>query len=60
MLSFLIWFATIGIGLVIVFGVAGWASRRSPPFRNVTGFVMAAGSSYCASFVVDAHPGLPQ
>jgi len=53
MLSLLIWFATIGIGLVIAFGVAGWASRRSPPFRNVTGFVMAAGSSYCASFVVD-------
>ena len=53
MTSLFIWFATFGILVAIVGGVAAWVSKKSRGIRNATAFVMAGGASYCASFVVD-------
>lgn len=53
MSNLLIWIATLITVVAVVTGLARWVSKRSRSLRNVVTFVMAAGSSYCASFVVD-------
>ncbi len=51
--NFFIWLATLGGVIVVALGVANWASRKSAALRNCATFVLAAGASYCVSFVVD-------
>jgi len=48
-----IWLGTLSVVIVVVIGVAKWASATSVGPRNCATFLMAAGASYCASFVVD-------